>query len=110
MWRYMRLCRRGARRGADMVAGRSRPSPRSMSLRGALSKQAARRAHPRQAPAGPGPLEVVAADPSVDVEDLPAQEQARAPPRGHGRHVDLVERDAARRDLREEISAVADNR
>src|SRR6185369_12623011 len=56
----------------------------------------ARRAYAR---ARPRPLEIEAADTSVDVENLAGEEQPGADARGHGRRIDLVERNSARRDL-----------
>src|ERR1700688_3205904 len=59
----------------------------------------ASRAGPRQPPTRPRPLEVVAADLAIDVEDLAAEEKAGADPRGHRPHIDLRQRYTAGRDL-----------
>src|SRR5262249_54433655 len=69
----------------------------------------ARRA-PGDVAARPRPLEVVAADPAVDVADLADDVEARTRPRLHRLEPDLRQRHAARGDLGMREAAVAGDR
>src|SRR5437867_6288290 len=60
----------------------------------------------RGAPGGPGPREVVAADRSECVQDLPAEEKPRMEAALQRARIDLVERDASAGHLRAPVAFV----
>src|SRR6185436_19691927 len=65
---------------------RNAKTPSSCKTRGGQAGEPAAR---------PGPLEVVAADSPIDVEDLATEEEPLAEPRRHAPHVHLGQRHAA---------------
>src|SRR5438105_4990650 len=68
-----------------------------------------RSTEPSETPASPGPLKVVAADFSIDVEDLAAQKQIWMHATAHRIQVDLRQRHASCRHLRIIEAAVTRN-
>ena len=59
--------------------------------KGLLTEQVSRRTHARHVAAGPGPLEVEAADAAVDIADLAADVEPRAEAGFHGVEVEFGE-------------------